>query len=1044
MLTISKPISSGQAQTYHAKEFTSAEQNYWKQGDTILGEWQGQLAEKYGLAGAIDSQHFARLSEGQNPHTAEQLVQHRKAQEYTTADGSTVKPMEHRAGWDATFSAPKSVSLTALVGGDDRVREAHRQAVTIALAELERYTQARIGGNNPAETTGKFIVAKFEHDTARPVDGYAAPQLHTHAVIFNMTERGDGSTRAIQPQSYFDSQQFATAVYQSELTYRLRNLGYEIEAGKSGAPDVKGYTAEYLEASSPRRQQIEEAIARSGFSGPEAAQIAAHNTRDRKEIHTPSEVLAAHRQIAAEFGNQADHVVTAARERAEGLTQNRVPDAPQRAQEAVSFAKDRSFEREAVTDERDIMRDALRRGMGDLTYDQVRTNFDQRHGSGEFQTVDRQKHETGRQFTTRDTIAAELATIAHMQRGQNAVEPILQKEQAAAHANTRELLNPAQRRAIEEVLTSHDRVHGLQGLAGTGKTTALEAIREGAERNGYAVEGFAPTSRAAAQLREAGISADTLQAFLVRGGQEQAKGDPDRRHLYMVDESSLASTRQIQSFMEKIGPQDRVLLIGDTRQHQGVDAGKPFEQMQQGGMQTSQLDQIMRQKDPELLRVVEHFSKNETAVGVGLLQQQGRVTEIPDNAQRIEAIAKDYAAKPENTLVVSPDNASRREINDAIRVELKGSGAVSKDDHRMDVLTQRSELTSADRSWAVKYQPDDVLYYTRGSKEQGIEPRSYATVVSIDAAANQITVAKDDGKQVAYDPERLRGITAYREISRDFAEGDRIQFTATNRELGVSNRDLGAIQRIDGTQIDVKMDGEKERTVSFDSAKMRHFDHGYTVTSHSSQGLTTDRVLVNVDTTVHPELINTRFAYVSVSRASQDARIYTNDAGSLGERLNTDMTKTSALDLQKAPVEQTANQQTQTKEPPMTNSREHPHDDLRREPTPETMVSLPEIIRHEAEVDTRHYAPIEAALPNETAGYEWKRETGDIESYKHDQTGGWLHIDPQTNFYDREAQPITREAALEHAGHTISQTLNESAQLMPSNSDNRNDQGISL
>jgi conjugative relaxase-like TrwC/TraI family protein len=456
MLTISKPLSSGQAQTYHAKEFTSAEQNYWKQGDTILGEWQGQLADKYGLVGAIDAQHFARLSEGQNPHTAEQLVQHRKAQEYTTTDGTTVKPVEHRAGWDATFSAPKSVSLTALVGGDDRVREAHRQAVTIALTELERYTQARIGGNNPAETTGKFIVAKFEHDTARPVDGYAAPQLHTHAVIFNMTERPDGSTRALQERGFFDTQQFATAVYQSELTFRLRDLGYEIEAGKSGAPDVKGYTAEYLEASSPRRQQIEEAIARSGFSGPEAAQIAAHNTRDRKEIHTPAEVLAAHRQIAAEFGNQADQVVTAARERAEGLSQNRVPDAPRRAQEAVSFAKERSFEREAVTDERDILRDALRRGMGDLTYDQVRANFDQRHSSGEFQTVDGQKHDTGRQFTTRETIAAELATVAHMQRGQNAVEPILSKEQATAHANTRELLNPSQRRAIEEVLSSHD------------------------------------------------------------------------------------------------------------------------------------------------------------------------------------------------------------------------------------------------------------------------------------------------------------------------------------------------------------------------------------------------------------------------------------------------------------------------------------------------------------------------------------------------------------------------------------------------------------
>jgi hypothetical protein len=187
---------------------------------------------------------------------------------------------------------------------------------------------------------------------------------------------------------------------------------------------------------------------------------------------------------------------------------------------------------------------------------------------------------------------------------------------------------------------------------------------------------------------------------------------------------------------------------------------------------------------------------------------------------------------------------------------------------------------------------------------------------------------------------------------------------------------------------------------------------------------------------------NTRFAYVSISRASQDARIYTNDAGHLGERLSTDVTKTSAIDLQKAPVEPTANQQ--SKEPPMTNSREHPQDDLRREPPTETMVSLPDIIRHEAEVDTRHYAPIEAALPKETEGYEWKRETGDIESYKHDQTGGWLHIDPQSNFYDREAQPITRENALEHAGHEPSHAVADSLNVQPSSSDQGNDQGIGL
>src|SRR5665213_3607400 len=315
MLTISKPLSSSQAQSYHKLEFTSEAQSYYKQGDSVKGEWQGKLAARLGLAGEVSPLQFSRLADGIHPQTGDQLVRHRSATEYKNSDGTTTKAVEHRAGWDATFSAPKSVSLTALVGGDERVRDAHRAAVTTALDELERYTQARIGGNNPAETTGKFIAAKFEHDTARPVEGYAAPQLHTHVVLFNMTERDNGKMRALQPHSLFESQQFATAVYQSHLTYKLRSLGYEIEAGKSGAPDIKGYTQEYLDASSPRRQQIEEALSRSGFAGAEAAQIAAHNTRDKKVSLSPDQILAAHQQIADEFGNQADKVVAEARKR---------------------------------------------------------------------------------------------------------------------------------------------------------------------------------------------------------------------------------------------------------------------------------------------------------------------------------------------------------------------------------------------------------------------------------------------------------------------------------------------------------------------------------------------------------------------------------------------------------------------------------------------------------------------------------------------------------------------------------------------------------
>ena len=198
-------------------------------------------------------------------------------------------------------------------------------------------------GDHPPETTGKFIGAKFEHDTARPVDGYVAPQLHTHAVVFNLTERENGKPRAIQPQSLFASQQFATAVYQSELTCQLKNLGYEITVGRSGAPEIEGYTQEYLDASSPRSQQIREYMERTGRSGREAAEIAAHSTRDRKEIHSPGEVMAAHRKLAADFGHQADAVVRGARERQQH--QQKPTNTLDRARESLTFSRDKNFER---------------------------------------------------------------------------------------------------------------------------------------------------------------------------------------------------------------------------------------------------------------------------------------------------------------------------------------------------------------------------------------------------------------------------------------------------------------------------------------------------------------------------------------------------------------------------------------------------------------------------------------------------------------------------------------------------------------------------
>src|SRR6266851_5167093 len=670
MLTISKPLSAGRAQSYHQKEFTAKEQNYWSQRGVIAGEWQGRLGGQFGLAGMVSAEDFAKLSQGQHPQTGEQLVRQRASYEYQDSDGKTIKTMEHRAGWDATFSAPKSVSLTALVGGDESVREAHRESVRVALDQLEHYTQARIGGNHPPETTGKFIAAKFEHDTARPVDGYVAPQLHTHAVVFNVTERDNGQPRAIQPQSLFASQQFATAIYQSELTYKLRQLGYEITTGRSGAPEIKGYTQEYLDASSPRSQQIREYLERTGRSGKEAAEIAAHSTRDRKEIHSPGDVMAAHRKLAADFGHQAETVVRAARER-----------------------------------------------------------------------------------------------------------------------------------------TQHQE--------------------------------------------------------------------------------------------KPVGANDRVLLIGDIRQHQGVEACRPFEQLQEAGMRTARLDEIVRQQDPALKSAVELLATGQVSAALDALQQQGRVKEIPNAEERVRAIAKSYVESPEKTLIVSPDNASRRDLNVAVRQELKANGSLAPEDHTFRVLVQRQDMTGAERSWAGHYEIDDVVRYTRGSKAIGIGAGAYAFVVAINPAANQLTVEKGNGELAAYDPRRLTGVSVYREIERELSVGDRLQFTAPDKSLGVANRDLATIEAIhpDG-RLSARLDNNRQ--IEFNASEHRHFDHGYAFTSHSSQGLTAQRVLVHADTSVHPDLLNSRFAYVSISRASHEATLFTDDMAKLGPQLGADVSKTSALEINQA------------------------------------------------------------------------------------------------------------------------------------------------
>jgi ATP-dependent exoDNAse (exonuclease V) alpha subunit len=436
----------------------------------------------------------------------------------------------------------------------------------------------------------------------------------------------------------------------------------------------------------------------------------------------------------------------------------------------------------------------------------------------------------------------------------------------------------------------------LDGIAGAGKTTTLSVIREGAEAEGYRVEGFAPTSRAAQKLGEAGLETSTLQKHLVRGQQPVTS----EKRLYVLDESSLALTRQVHEFVNRLHPNDRVLLVRDRRQHEAVEAGRPFAQLQDAGMKTVKLEEIVRQKDRELKQVVEQIARGEVREAIQSLDRQGRVHEIHGHDERIVAIAKEYAKSPENTLVVSPDNRSRTEINVRIHAELQRGGLVSSEEHPIRTLVPRQDLTGADRTWAERYEVGDVLRYSRASKETGIGKGEYAQVKSIDAPKNRLTVELQDGTERTYDPRRQQGVSVFREEMRNFSVGDRIQFTAPVNELKVANRELGTIESIgeDG-RLRLNMDGG--RAVDLDPRQHPQLDHGYAMTSHSSQGQTADRVLIHVDTELGAkDLLNSRMAYVSVSRGRYDAQIYTSNAPTLGHELGRDVSHSPAI--QQEPV----------------------------------------------------------------------------------------------------------------------------------------------
>jgi hypothetical protein len=319
------------------------------------------------------------------------------------------------------------------------------------------------------------------------------------------------------------------------------------------------------------------------------------------------------------------------------------------------------------------------------------------------------------------------------------------------------------------------------------------------------------------------------------------------------------------------------------------------------------LEEIVRQKHPDVKAIVERLANGDVKAALALADAQGRVHGIADQDTRYQAITKAYLTAPARTLVISPDNASRRDLNVIIHRALQATGTVSADEQPTRVLVAK-DLTNAQRQWVAGYAVNEIVRYTKGSKGKGIAAGEYGRVTSIDPDHHRIRVRLDDRRpagadvlqtriirSISYDPRRLKGVTVYREAERQFAVGDRVQFSALSQPLAVANRERGYITAMTSEAITIAM---PHRTVTVPASPRDrvHLDFGYAVTSHASQSETAERALVHVDTTLGATLVNQQFGYVAGSRPERDLQFYTDNRGAIAEALDRDPTQQTAID----------------------------------------------------------------------------------------------------------------------------------------------------
>ena len=888
--------------------------------------WAGRGAAELGLEGPVDPDTFRAVLEGRVP------------------DGSGKRlgrvgnngEFHHRPGRDLTFSAPKSVSLAALVGGDARVIDAHDRAVGRALDWFEKNaaeTRMKDPETGRMARTGnqKAVIATFRHDASRNLD----PALHTHSVIANMVRGDDGKWRTMANERLYASKMLLGALYRNELAGELAKLGYGIEKTHAdGRFEIAGVPRAVIDAYSTRRAEIEAAMAERGLGGTaenqRLAQRAALFTRAAKRDVDRVALRESWLEQAADLGFDARGLVAEAGARQAGLDAGREPGrddgagrgaievagdggvpaaTPERedraamppetpAAGAARWAVAHLSEREAVFSRTDLLAAALAFSPGAAPSREIEREIAALEKSGTLHAA-RLPGMDGLLATDR-ALADERETIALMEAGQGR-GAVPMRGRAVDKALRGGPLTHGQKEAVKLILSARDRTVGVQGYAGSGKTTMLRRARALMEKKGYEVRGLAPSASAARTLEgEAGIASETLQRFLMRyagvaEGRMTGTGARDMRAAFkrtalVVDEGSLASTVQTRDLLRIADALriPRVVLVGDAKQLDAVDAGKPFAQLQAAGMKTATMDEIMRQRDPDLKEAVEASLAGE--IGRAFEKLGDNIAEAkPDNLAGAAA-ARWLALSPEdraNTGLMAPSHGLRERINEIVRERLIRDGAVRGPAMNAERLVSRG-YSNAEKTLAANYAPGDTVAFHRPYKRLGVDKGDELRVLGVDRKAHTVTLQGNGGREVSWDPNRLAaragGVEVYRAEEIELRAGDRIRWTRNDMGLGLVNSGIAEVGAVRDGRVTFRLEDGRMLDLRPGDPQIRHVDRAWASTVHAFQGRTVDNVIAAMEAN-HAKLTTQKSFYVEISRARDRAELVTDDRDALREQL---------------------------------------------------------------------------------------------------------------------------------------------------------------